>query len=328
MITIKEIANILGISHSTVSRALNGHHSISDATKKKVKETATSLGYIVNQAANTMKGSTTNSIGLLIPDIDNVFYAKLTSTLTKRLQADNINLILSITNDDAHQEEQAIRQLLSLRPKSIFVVTSPNITEASATMLRDNHCTLIIRKQRSLENLSFIGIDEELGMKIAVDHLYKKGHKKIAYLGRSTDTSTGTERLNGFINACKVLNIEHTNIGLTKSNLEDAKSAMAVLWQNYHFSAIVLGGEIITQGVWSFLTENNIESPGKIEVVNFGNFEWSQVSTSNKCYLSLPLDEISASCYQLIKNIDDKNAVKIRYTPVLLNKSSSKHNNG
>ncbi|GAD90645.1 hypothetical protein VHA01S_050_00020 [Vibrio halioticoli NBRC 102217] len=310
MITIKELAKILGISHSTVSRALNDHPAISEKTKLRVKKEAIHHGYVVNQAANTMKGEATNTIGLLIPDIDNTFYARFTSILTALLRTDGTSLILSVTHDSKEQEEQAIKQLLSLRPKTIFSVPTPNISKYSKHMLIENNCIQLIRHSNDMKSLPFIGIDEINSMSEAVRNVYQKGHSNIAYLGPMTNSSTGFERLSGFVSTCQELGIASNMIATSENDFDSARAKIEDLWNKHKFSAIVLGGEIITQAVWSFLMEDNLLDKAPIKVVNFGEFSWSRVINAQKSFISLPMTEIAETCYQYTKNKPSMTNVK------------------
>ncbi|WP_052260811.1 LacI family DNA-binding transcriptional regulator [Photobacterium gaetbulicola] len=299
MITIKELAKALGVSHSTVSRALNDHHSISEKTKQRIRAEAQRLGYVVNQAANTMKGNSTNSIGLLIPDIDNAFYARLTSILTDKFHKQGLNVILSVTKDDAKQEEEVLRQLLSLRPKLIIFVPSPNISEASLNLLKDTQSLQLIRRTALGNNFDFVGIDEKQSISNTVNYLVRKGHKSIAYFGRELSTSTGKERLVGFEQACNDADIDYEVYIMPKDQYAGARDMIAQLDTIPKFTAIILGGERISQGVWAHLQRDNNNFLAAVSIVNFGNFEWSRIVGCNNLYINLPLEDIAQSCFDI-----------------------------
>ena len=308
MITIKSLAKKLGVSHSTVSRALNDHPSISEKTKIRIKAEAEAQGYVVNQAANIIKNGNLNTVGLLIPDIDNSFYARLTSALTNFFREDGVNVILSVTKDDAKLEEAAIKQLMSLRPAAILLVPSPNITDASIAMIKSNNCIQLIRKAIDDDCVSFIGIDDTQSMAAVVDALYEKGHTQIAYLGRKLNTSTGIERLQGFILACERYGIPSNMTSTSLYSHTSVTSELQSLFSKHQFSAIVFGSEVITQAALKYLIDRQLL--GSIETVLFGGLSWgAQLSETSR--LVLPLDKIAQTCHKMIK--DSSPPSNIRY---------------
>ncbi|MEL0638861.1 LacI family DNA-binding transcriptional regulator [Marinomonas sp. TI.3.20] len=299
MITIKSLAKKLGVSHSTVSRALNDHPSISEKTKIRIKAEAEVQGYVVNQAANIIKNGNLKTVGLLIPDIDNSFYARLTSALTDFFREDGVNVILSVTKDDEKLEETAIKQLLSLRPAAILLVPSPNITDVSIAMIKASNGIQLIRKAINDDGVSFIGIDDTKSMGAVVDELYAKGHTQIAYLGRKLNTSTGIERLQGFISGCERYGIPSNMTSTSLYSHTAVASELQSLFSKHRFSAIIFGSEVITQAALKYLIERQLL--GSVEAVLFGGLSWgAQLSKTSR--LTLPLDKIAQMCHKIVKD--------------------------
>jgi len=318
MITIKQIARNLGLSHSTVSRALNDHPSISRATKNRVHAEAAKHGYIVNQAANAMKGGHTSSVGLLIPDIDNAFYAKLTSRLSEIFRAENTNLILSVTGENPEHEEFSIQQLVSLRPRAIFAVPSPAMTQRAEAVFRDNNVVQLIRRSDRLPELSFIGIDEISGICEATRHLYRQGHRRVGYFGRALDVSTGVERLQGFEKGCREcgLDIPPEYVVLSPSDFDQAKILVDRMLSDNPITGLVVGGELLTQAVWSYVLDRGLEVPGQLAVVGYGDFDWVRTIQRPGEKLRLPLAEIAKSCSRFVNGDDMRRAPEeIRHAP-------------
>src|SRR6202012_1923567 len=115
MITIKDIAERLELSVSTVGRALTGHPPTSRDTKQRGRPMADELGYVANAAARVMRGGSSHLIGLLIPDIRSTFYSMVAHSLSKCFEREGFHLALSITDDDRDIESKQVRELVSAR---------------------------------------------------------------------------------------------------------------------------------------------------------------------------------------------------------------------
>ena len=118
MVTIKDIARSLGVSPSTVTRALAGHGRISAETIRRVRECAEAMGYVADSSARAMQSGTSALIGLLMPDIQNNFYSTMARAAAGLCRRRGFQMVLSVTEDDPRLEEEQIRALGPLRLQS------------------------------------------------------------------------------------------------------------------------------------------------------------------------------------------------------------------
>src|ERR1700730_12894095 len=121
-VTILDIAKCLDISHTTVSRAIAGHEHISEETKRRVKQAVRQMGYVPNASARTMRGQRSSVIGLIIPDVQNDFYATVAKIVADNLAAHAMQLMLSVTEDDPDRELRELRALTEARPSGVIIV--------------------------------------------------------------------------------------------------------------------------------------------------------------------------------------------------------------
>jgi len=199
-VTIKDIADDLGISHSTVSRALADHANTNEATKARVRATARRLGYVADSAARLMRSGKSHLLGLIIPDIRNDFYAALAKGLAESCNDAGFQLVLAITEDDAVSELHHVRELCEARAAGVAIVPSRGIRRETLALLETVVAVQLIRHHPGIAG-DWLGIDDRQALRTATGHLLELGHRRIAYLGGDLQLSTGAARLAGYRDA-------------------------------------------------------------------------------------------------------------------------------
>src|ERR1700689_4511908 len=152
MITIKDIAARLGVANSTVGRALSNHPHISDEMKEKVRAVARELGYVSHSGAQMMRGRPSTLIGLIIPDIENDFYATMAKSLAEQCTLDGCQLVLSVTEDDAAIEAQHVRALVRARAAAAVIVPAQATKAETVAMLKMLPVVQLIRRSPAIES--------------------------------------------------------------------------------------------------------------------------------------------------------------------------------
>jgi LacI family transcriptional regulator len=194
MVTIKDIARMVGVSSSTVARALNDSPKISEATKIRVRAAARQLGYVAHSAARLMRGETSTVIGLTVPDVENDFYATLARAVAEVCRESGFQLVLSITEDEPSIEYEHLRALVGAQAAGAVIVPTSASSPASRELLERLPSVQLIRHLPALESDSF-AIDDERGIRDATRHLIDLGHTRIAYIGAASTLSTGQDRV-------------------------------------------------------------------------------------------------------------------------------------
>jgi DNA-binding LacI/PurR family transcriptional regulator len=308
MITIKDLAARLGVANSTVGRALADHPGISDETKSKVRALARELGYVTHASAQIMRGRPSTLIGLIIPDIENDFYATMAKSLAEECNQEGFQLVLSVTEDNPDTEAQHIRALVSARAAGVVIVPTSTTLPETAAMLKMLPVVQMIRRSTAIESDSLI-IEETRGMHEATTHLLKLGHTRIAYIGASEELSTGKARLQGFRQA-----LEDRGAGKVQPAVwtgppraSDARQAFQDLVDKHRPSAVIAGGARLTIGVLEAVTERDLSVPSDISIIGFGDSAWYKWWGSGLTTIGLPIKDIaSAAGSQLLRRIKDK----------------------
>lgn len=298
MITAKKVAELAGVSVSTVGRALTDDPRISLDTKARVKRAAERVGYVGNMPAKIMRGGASNLIGLLLPDVRNDFYAAIAQALSQTCDQEGHRLVLSITGDEREVEARHIRELTGARAAGIIIVPTAQPRRESIQMLGAMPHVQLLRRVSSLGD-SWFGIDDEPALRDATAHLIRLGHRRIAYVGGPESLSTGASRLRGFRAAFAEadLDAEGAIEALGPPSAEYGSRAISELMQLQRPpTAIVTGSVHITIGIIQAAERDGIDVPTKISMIGFGDPEWFSWWRGGLTTVRPPIRELATSC--------------------------------
>lgn len=200
MVTIKNIASKLGVSPSTVTRALADSERISARTRKLVQRTAAEMGYVADTAARTMRSRESRLIGLLIPDIENSFYAQIAKAFSDVCNAQGFQLILAVSDDDPSIEERHVRALVSAHAAGIAIVPTASLSGQTASLLSSRTTAQLIRRNDALST-DWYGVDDVDALRNATNRLLDFGHRRIGLLCGEDQLNSARDRHQGYVSA-------------------------------------------------------------------------------------------------------------------------------
>ncbi len=209
-ITIKDIARMLGLSKSTVSRALNKHSDISQETQQKVIELAKRLDYQPNIVAQSLKHQRTNTIGVIIPETVNIFFAKAVDGIQRTANLSGINVIICQSNESLATEKSNLNTLLANRVDGLLVSVSKETENSDHFQQAIDRGTPIVFFDRICENLntSMVYSDNYDVTLEGTEHLIGQGARRIAFVAGPQNLFNSRNRLKGYITALEKHRIE------------------------------------------------------------------------------------------------------------------------
>ena len=298
MVTIKDIAGRLGVSASTVGRALADDSRISGAMKQKVHAVADEMGYVANRAARMMRGVSSNLVGLMVPDIRNTFYSTIAHALSKCLEQEGFQLTLSETDDDRSVELRHVRELVSANVAGMIMVPSVRPLPETARLLKSMPHIQLLREQ-SVLGRQWFGLDDARAVALGVEHLLELGHRRIAYVGPWAELSTGAARLKGYREAMKAARAWDGALEYCGSPSDTTFGAVTLerlMSLGKPPTALVLGGVQHTHSILDECVVRDIQVPRQLSVVGFGDeagFRWWPGGLTT---ISLPVSELATAC--------------------------------
>lgn len=331
-ITLKELAKELDISISSVSKALNDSHEISDETKAKVKAIAQLRNYQPNIQAKFLKLGKTNNIGVIISTIVNPFQAQVIEALHKESVKYGFNLILMQSLDSEEIEEKAIRTLLQHGVDGILI--SPAFANSNIdllTSLNKSNCPVVIfdRITSNLETFK-IGIDNFKSVYNAVIELLKINRPRIALLcGKNIGISQ--ERIAGYVKALEDHNIEVDESLIVQCRHDycseeidkDLHLKIKELLESKTPPNAILGTtDTLTTRVLGILSNMNIKVPEDIAVIGFSNSDIANSLNPSLSTILQPTQEIAKLSFEkIIELLSSKNRHRLELKSYLLETS-------
>ncbi|WP_160687508.1 LacI family DNA-binding transcriptional regulator [Clostridium sp. C2-6-12] len=275
-VTIQDIANMVNVSKSSVSRYLNNGY-VSEENAKKIKEAIEKTGFQTNFFAKRLKTKRTGLIGIVIPRIDSVTVGKFLNGLNKKLEENNYQGIILISELNIEKE---LANINSLHQQGVdgIVINSMAITKKHIELISKLSIPTIFTGQKN-EFTNYIKIDDYEAGNIMGNYIKSMGHTNIAYLGvNEWDKAVGVDRKNGFIDAVKENNpkCDVKFIETDFSFINAYNKADEVL--KYKPTAIICATDNICLGILRYLHENNIKVPEEVSVAGFGGYDIGTVS--------------------------------------------------
>jgi LacI family transcriptional regulator len=273
-VTIKDIALKLNMSVSTVSKALNNDLSISTPTKERVKQLANEWNYIPNEAARHFKLNKTFTIGLIIPDMLDQFFALAINGAEKIAATEKYNVIISQSHEDPANEERIVDLMKRNRVDGLIIVITKKTQDMLPFLKLKNIGIPIVFLARPSKDDSFdyVTADNENGAFKATEYLIKKGHKRVGHLMGPESMAVSQIRLQGYKTA-----LQKNKIGFD-SNLVKAVD----LTQKSTFSAMsqFMKMKSPPTGIFTFKNYISLDAieylkkklPGKVNKIDFAGF--------------------------------------------------------
>lgn len=294
--TIKTIAEIAGVSHVAVSKALRGCSDISEKMAEKIKEIAKEVGYIPNAAARNLSLKKTNTIGMIVPEMGNhTSYSDIFNYISAAAARKGLNVILGSCNRDIELEKLFCKNMCESRVGVLIVASMSSEVTHIKEICKDIVPVIFIGGKTGLEQENCITMDYKHSGKLVVNYFYERGHRDIALFLYYPENRTITQKLDGYIETMNDLGLEprvywHGN----SSDTFNAGSELVerLINSNELPTAIWCASDIMALGVINALQEHGINVPEEVSVIGHDDLFFSALKSISLTTLSLPKEEI------------------------------------
>ena len=279
-ITLKMVAERAGVSVNTASRAINNKSDINEETKKRILKVAQELGYVRNDTAVALRTKKTGTIGVVIADNRNPFYAEVLNGMEEAAREKNYHIILANTQRDYKKEEDAINLLLAKRVDGLLITPVQDRDDDIKNLIDANIPFVVVG--RDFENIELDAIynDEVKGGFLATEYLIKKGHKRIALIDGFLYKSPAKGRLEGYKKALNKyrISLDESLISVGDINMEDGyERTKQMLEKNLDFTAIFAYNDMMAFGAMQAIKEKNLRIPEDIGLVGYDDIPFSSL---------------------------------------------------
>ncbi|MCB0107373.1 MAG: LacI family DNA-binding transcriptional regulator, partial [Caldilineaceae bacterium] len=280
-VTIKDVANRVGLSPATVSRALNKSGYVSAENVRRVEEAIAELGYQPNWMARGLHGKSSNLIGLIVPEVMSLYDNSVIQVIANELHHHGYGLLLCLHNEEGEQDLGYLRHLREKQVSGIIYTHPLNgNNSAFVRQLADQIPVIELNRRRERDTLDAVLADNIQGAYQITHYLLGLGHRRIALIMGEDELTTGQNRLHGYQLALGdqgvAIDPDLVRIGsFSRSHGEAATAALLDL--DPIPTAILAGSNRILMGVLQVLTKRHVTIPDTISVAAFNDTEWLQI---------------------------------------------------
>ena len=313
-VTLKDLAQYTGFSITTVSLVLNNNAvSIPDSVKKQIVDAAKELNYIPNIAARSLVSGTSKTIGVIIPDISNSFFATLVHDMQIELNKYSYDIFLCNSDEKMENDIKYINLFSSRAVDGMILVLSAeslqNENQERIKSLLDSLFVPYILVDRYFASDAYkVMIDNyDAGAMVAAE-LFKNGHQRIGFITGPLSLNSSINRLQGALDYLKTkgINPQDANVYTGKYDYDTGYQGARKLLKN-KISAIFAFNDLQAYGVIECCNELGIKIPGDISLIGFDNSDTSKIIRPKLSSVEQPIAELSLlACQNLMALIERK----------------------
>jgi len=316
-ISLTKISKILGMSKSTVSKALNNYADVSSATRKKVKDLAAELNYKPNIFAQNLRSQESKIIGLIIPEIVHYFFSTIISGVLETAENFDYSVIVVQSNDDYKDEVKQLKLLLDKNVDGILLSLADNTIHFNHVkdVIKDGVPFVLFDKISKLIDCNKVVIDDVKAAQMATQHLIDTGCKKIAIIRNHLKSQTTIDRHKGYKKALlengllydKSIDFEGHDVSFNAG-----KIVADIICKNHkEVDGVFAVTDLMAIGALGSFREHGIAVPGQVSVIGFSNWFLSQITTPHLSTVDQPGFEIGKTAFNLVYEEIQNNKKKI-----------------
>jgi LacI family transcriptional regulator len=302
-VTIKDVAREAGVSTATVSRVINSDNRISPATRQHVLDVVSRLNYKVNSLARSLKSKRSLTIGMVVPELDNIFFMRVARGVEDLLGEQGYSMIVVNTRESRHRESAAVELLLEKQVDGIIIVPSERDgTHLAICTQAGVPAVLVDRLVHGFESDAVL-VDNKDATYRAIRDLIAQGYHSYGFIGGERSIFTAEERYQGFLQALQDADIapEDRNIRFGDYHMESGFRLMRQLMeQSQPPKTVMVANYFMHLGVVRYVSKNRASIPPDLFIASFDNMEFSSASGVAGLSIAQPIDEIGRRAAEIL----------------------------
>lgn len=308
---MKDVAELAGVSKSTVSHVINETRNVEPATKRRVLEAIEELGYRPSSVARSLTTNRTQKIGILVSDASNLFFGQIIRGIEDVCGPSGYGLIVCNTDETLERESSYLNFLLDQNVDGIIAAaTSHRWKILDQPHFKRLPVVFVDRYFEGIEDFPFVGVNNQRGAYLGTEHLIQCGRTRIGILAGFSRLSTMRDRLAGFREALGVYHIQVKDEWIVTSPLgidEGYKAAKSVLTRKDRPDALFINNNYLALGTLLALRDLELSCPHDIALVAFDDHPWAAVSDPPLTVVAQPATALgSSAAYVLLDLIEER----------------------
>lgn len=302
--TMKDIAQKTGLGLATISKYMNGGNVL-EKNRIAIESAIEELDYTVNEFARGLKTNRSKTVGVVIPQLNNIFMTSIITSVEDVLRRHGYGILVTDTGKDAEREEEAIRFLLRKKVDGLFIIATSKEVKVLDMVLKNQIPVVVVdRKIERLEGTADMVLVENFqAAKKTVQYLIDMGHRKIGILIGSRETYTSRRRMDGYREALMEngIPIRESWIATADFTVQGGyESTKRLLKEKEPITALFATNYEMTLGALLALNEKGISIPEQISLIGFDNPDLAKAMRPKLTLVSQPIEEIGKSAAKLL----------------------------
>ena len=306
MTTIKDVAALAGVSAATASRVLSGNPATSAESRERVAAAVLQLDFKPNAQARALRSTHTHTIGLLVSDIRNPFFADLAHAVEQAARGAGYVTLLGNANEQTTQQDRYLDVMISQRVDGIIVAPQGDGSGSIRSLLERGIPTVFVDRRIPGIDVPSVTTDSEVGIRQAVAHLVAVGHTRIGYIAGPQDVSTGRERLDAYTRAITSagLPLDAELIYQGDFQAESGSAGVhALLGLTAPPTAILAADSLMAVGAIATLNRLGVRLGDQVALIAFDDIEWFALLNPALSVVSHSVEDMGRIAVDLLQQV-------------------------
>lgn len=326
---LKSLASKLGLSMSTVSKALRDSYEISADTKKRVRELAETMGYRANPYAGHLHSNKSKTVAVIVPEITNNFFIQAISGAEQVAREKGYHLLIYVTNDSFEQEESILKHLQNGRVDGIIMSVSGNtkVYDHINSIIQFNIPVIFFDRVCHEIETAKISTDDFASGFNATEHLIQNGCKDIAYLSVSEHLSIDNKRRQGYLEALSKHTLKPDESRIINCNGDEkfnSRKIKKLLNSIHRPDGIFASVEKLALTTYYVCNELKISIPGELKIICFSNLRTAPLLKPSLTTITQPAFEMGKEAANVLFKYLGRNQTQIVNENIILNSELTK----
>lgn len=311
--TMNDVASEAGVALGTVSKVLNGDVSVKPVLRARVLDACERLSYQRNRIAASLRSRQTQTIGIIIPDILNTFYAALVEKLENLASAAGYTVIIVTTGEDSRRATERIDILRQSQVDGMIVIPSLNGSGTLTTAIGPDMPCVVVDRISAEDPYPSVATDNVDAAYQGTRYLLSLGHKHIALAVNSPNLWNTQERIIGFEQAIREGNAR-SNVRIVGMTVEEARISLGTLFREADRpTALFTANNLVTLGAVHAQHDCGLDIPGDMSLLAFDDFEWLRLLRPAVSAMQQPIDQIAVEAWRLMFQQISKRPISVRH---------------
>jgi len=313
MARIKDVAHHAGVSPATVSRVLNGTAHVSADVQDRVMLAVEALGYRPNRLARSLRRQQTETIGVVVSDIENPHFTRAVRAIEDAAFKQGYRVVLCNTDETA-SKQQAYLDVLAAEQVVGVILAPADPDDPTISALLDMHIP-IVAFDRSVtdERADAVFADNVQAVRLATEHLLGLGRTHVGFISGRDEIQTGAERLRGYVETMQLQGLESI-VGCGEFRLEPARQATRKMIEEHgDLDGLIVGNNLMAIGALQALRDAGRRIPDDVAFVGIDDPPWAELVAPSLTTLGQPTQEMARSAFELLIDRIEKRRTRSRY---------------